>query len=100
MFFTGRMVAADEALALGIVSKVVAPEQLMDTAMSLARQLAKQPPTALALTRKALVHSVSATIEDHLEYEWTNQRVALASAEFGEGVTAFREKREADFSQF
>lgn len=99
MFFTGRMVAADEALSLGIVSKVVPPEQLMETAMGLARDLAKQPPTALALTRKALVHSVSATIEDQLEYEWTNQRVALTGSEFQEGVAAFREKREADFSR-
>lgn len=100
MFFTGRMVQADEALAMGIVSKVVPPEQLMDTAIALARGLAKQPPTALALTRRALVHSAMATIEDHLEYEWTNQRVALSGSEFAEGVTAFREKREADFSKF
>jgi 2-(1,2-epoxy-1,2-dihydrophenyl)acetyl-CoA isomerase len=100
MFFTGRMVGADEALAMGIVSKVVPQEKLMQSAMELAQALAKQPPTALALTRKALIHSAYATIEDHLEYEWTNQRVALASNEFAEGVAAFREKREADFSPF
>ena len=41
-----------------------------------------------------------ATLEQHLEYEWTNQRKCLASDEFKEGVAAFRAKREPDYRQF
>jgi 2-(1,2-epoxy-1,2-dihydrophenyl)acetyl-CoA isomerase len=100
LFFTGRMVDAEEALRLGIVSKVVPHERLMDEAMALARQFAKHPPAALAYTRKALQNSMSATLDSHLEYEWTNQRLCTSSAEFQEGVAAFREKREPDYTRF
>ena len=100
MFYTARMVNADEALQMGIVSKVVPHDQLIDTAMGAALTMAKNPPTALSYTRKALQHSVGATLQDQLEYEWTNQRVCLATGEFQEGVAAFREKREPDFSGF
>lgn len=100
MFYSGRMVHADEALKLGIVSKVVPHEQLLDTTIGFAREMAKQPPTALTFTRRALQHSVTATLGDHLEFEWLNQKTCLASGEFQEGVAAFREKREPDFSRF
>ncbi len=100
MFFTGRMVDADEALALGIVSKVVPHDQLMDVAMSYALEAAKRPPAALTYTRRALQHSVTATLPDHLAFEWQQQKACLAAGEFREGVAAFREKREPDFSSF
>ena len=98
LFYSGRMVLADEALALGIVSKVVPRDQLLATAVGFARALAKQPPSALTYTRRALQHSVTATLHDQLEFEWMNQKACLASNEFQEGVAAFREKREPDFS--
>lgn len=100
MFFTGRMVAADEALALGIVSRVVPQEKLLEEAMALAGTIAKQPPTALTFTRRALHHAQSSTLDRHLAFEWANQKACLASPEFREGVASFLEKREADFSQF
>jgi 2-(1,2-epoxy-1,2-dihydrophenyl)acetyl-CoA isomerase len=100
LFFTGRMVDAQEALALGIVAKVVPHEALVETAMAYASTLAKQPPSALALTRRALTHSATSTLEDQLAFEWVNQRACLAAPEFQEGVAAFREKREPDFARF
>ena len=100
MFYTARMVNADEALQMGIVSKVAPHDQLIDTAMGAALAMAKNPPAALTYTRKALQHSVGATLQDQLEYEWTNQRACLAAGEFQEGVAAFREKRESDFGRF
>lgn len=100
LFYTGRMIDAQEALAIGLVSKVVPHEELLSETMAFARTVAQQPPTALTYTRRALKQSAVLTIEQHLEYEWTNQKTCLASEEFREGVSAFREKREPDYSRF
>ncbi len=53
---------------------------------------------ALTLTRRALQRSAVLTLEQQLEFEWTNQRTRLASPEFQEALSAFREKREPNFS--
>jgi 2-(1,2-epoxy-1,2-dihydrophenyl)acetyl-CoA isomerase len=98
LFYTGRIVEADEALALGIVSKVVPHETLMEETMAFAQELAKKPPSALTLTRRAIQRSRVFTLEQQLEYEWTNQRTCLASGEFREGVAAFMEKRAPNFA--
>lgn len=70
LFYSGRMVNAQEALALGIVSRVVPHDQLMDAAMEFALGIAKAPPSAMTYTRRALKHSLSATLADQLEFEW------------------------------
>ena len=100
LFFTGRMVNAAEAKELGIVSKVVPHEELMDAALGLANSIANSPPTAMALTRRAIHNSLTATLEEHLAFEWVNQKSCLRAPEFQEGVNAFLEKREPDWSQF
>lgn len=100
MFFSGRMVDANEALELGIVSKVVPHDELMDASLAFANEIGKLPPSAMTYTRRALKNSMSATLSEHLEFEWFNQKACLASPEFGEGVKAFLEKREPDFSKF
>lgn len=100
LFFTGRMVDAAEALQLGIVSKVVLHETLMDEAMGLARTIANSPPSAMVFTRRAIHNSLTSTLEQHLEYEWVNQKACLRAPEFQEGVKAFLEKREPDWSKF
>jgi 2-(1,2-epoxy-1,2-dihydrophenyl)acetyl-CoA isomerase len=100
MFFTGRMVLADEAKEIGLVSKVVPHEELMEAAMELANGIANSPPTAMAFTRRALHNAQTATIEQHLEFEWVNQKACLRAPEFQEGVKSFLEKREPDWSKF
>ena len=97
LFYSGRIVEADEALALGIVSRVVPHERLVDESLAFAAQVANQPPTALAYTRRMLRHAQWATLEQHLEFEWPLQRQLLRGPEFAEAVAAFREKREPDF---
>lgn len=100
LFFTGRMLSAEEAGVLGLVSRVVPHESLLDETMALARDIAKQSPTALTYTRRALQHATLNTLEDHLAFEWSNQKQTLRSEEFKEGVAAFMEKREPDYSRF
>ena len=100
MFFTGRMVDATEALNMGLVSRVVPHEELMDAALSLARGIANSPPSAMIYTRRALHNSQTATLEQQLEFEWVNQKACLRAPEFQEGVRSFLEKRDPDWSQF
>jgi 2-(1,2-epoxy-1,2-dihydrophenyl)acetyl-CoA isomerase len=100
LFFTGRMVDAAEALSLGIVSKVVPHDELIDSAMALAKGIANSPPTAMAFTRRAIHNAQTSTLEQHLEFEWVNQKACLRAPEFQEGVKSFLEKREPDWSQF
>lgn len=100
MFFTGRMVLAEEAKAIGLVSRVVPHEELMDAAMEFANGIANSPPTAMAFTRRALHNAQTATLEQHLEFEWVNQKACLRAPEFQEGVKSFLEKREPDWSRF
>ncbi|MCY4390750.1 MAG: enoyl-CoA hydratase-related protein [Chloroflexi bacterium] len=98
LFYTGRIVDAEEALQLGIVSRVVPHDQLVEESLEFATQVANQPPTALAFTRRMLQHSQSATIEQQLEFEWPLQRDLLQGPEFKEAVAAFREKREPNYN--
>lgn len=99
MFYSGRLVGAQEALELGIVTKVVAPDQLMDETLAFAHDIVKNPPVALTYTKRALRHSYSSTIEEQLEYEWTNQKACLRSPEFEEATQAFMEKRPPNYSK-
>ncbi len=98
LFYTGRIVGAEEALALGIVSRVVPHEQLIEESLAFATEVANQPPTALALTRRMLQHSQWATLEQQLEFEWPLQGQLLQGPEFKEAVSAFREKREPNYN--
>ena len=98
LFYTGRIVDAEEALQLGIVSRVVPHDQLVEESLEFATQVANQPPTALAFTRRMLQHSQWASIEQQLEFEWPLQRDLLQGPEFKEAVAAFREKREPKYN--
>ena len=97
LFYSGRIVEADEALSLGIVSRVVPHEKLLEETLAFAAEVANQPPTAIAYARRMLQHSQWATLEQQLEFEWPLQQELLQGPEFAEAVAAFREKREPDF---
>lgn len=97
MFFTGRFMTSDEALKTGLVNRVVEPDRLMDEALALAGEIAAGPPQAMTFTRRALQRSLSNTLEQQLEFEWTNQLVSLASEDAQEGVLSWKENREPRF---
>lgn len=97
LFFTGRFLSAEEALQVGLVNRVVEPEKLMEEALGLARELAAGPPMAMTFTKRALQRSLQNTLEQQLEFEWTNQIVALDSEDAREGVQAWMEQRTPRF---
>ncbi|MGO9771496.1 MAG: enoyl-CoA hydratase/isomerase family protein [Roseiarcus sp.] len=95
--FTGKTIDAAEALALGVVNRVVKAERLDEEARRLAVEIAAGPPTALATIKTLLNRSSTSTLDQMLEYETFAQTLAYTTAEHREGVAAFREKRAPDF---
>ncbi len=95
--FTGDSVSAADALALGIVNKVVPPEELMKATRDLALRLAKMPTKAIALTKRLLYRSLSSDLDAMLEAEAYAQETAALTADHREGVLAFFEKRTPNF---
>ena len=69
LIFTGRFVAAEEALAMGLVNEVVTPDQLIPRALELAEQLAKGSATALAAAKQAIDTGIEHSLIEGLEVE-------------------------------
>jgi len=93
MIFTGDLIDADEALRLGIVSRVVPPEELMPAVHELARKIATGPPVAIRLARRALYHNAECDLRQALEFETFAQNVCQDTEDAREGIRAFVEKR-------
>jgi enoyl-CoA hydratase len=98
VLLAGRRLTADDALALGLVAKVVAPERLLEAALERAGQVARVAPLAtramLALVRTAM----EATLEDGLDREQEALARLHQTADAAEGIRAFLEKRAPRFS--
>lgn len=94
---TGAELTSGDAERLGLVSKVVPPEQLKTSTRELAAKLTQGPPKAIALTKRALNKSISADLDAMLEYESYLQEIAGATADHIEAVRAFFAKRKPAF---
>jgi enoyl-CoA hydratase/carnithine racemase len=98
MAFTGEAIDAQEALACGLVSRVVAPEALMGTAMTIARKIAANPGGVLRMTKRLLREGEQASLDSLLEISASYQAIAHMEPDHHEAVRAFVEKRAARFS--
>jgi enoyl-CoA hydratase/carnithine racemase len=99
MAFTGEMLSAEEALKIGLVSRVVPADQLMDATRELAGKIARQPGPTLRMTKRLLRESQDSRLDTVLEMSAVMQALAHKSPEHREAVMAFVEKREAFFDQ-
>ena len=90
-------ISAAEALQYGLVWKVHADDRLMSEALATAQKLAAMPTRALDLIKQALVLSSGNGFGQQLEVEALAQGQAMATEDHREGVTAFLEKRPAQF---
>ncbi|MBI1846985.1 MAG: enoyl-CoA hydratase/isomerase family protein [Candidatus Rokubacteria bacterium] len=97
LIFTGDVIDAAEALRLGLVSQVVAPEDLMATAYALARKIAAGPPVAIRLAKRSLYHNADSDLRTALEVETFAQNLCFDTEDAREGIRAFVEKRPAVF---
>jgi 2-(1,2-epoxy-1,2-dihydrophenyl)acetyl-CoA isomerase len=93
LYFTGRPVAAEEALSLGLVNRVVADDQLGDATMELARSLAQGPQVALSLMKRNMNCAESGGLADLLDMEAANMVQAARTEDHREAAMAFVEKR-------
>ncbi len=98
MAFTGDQLSAEEALACGLVSKVVPDEELMTAALALAKRIAANPPQAVRLTKRLLVEGRHSRLDTLLELSATMQALAHTTDDHREAATAFVEKRRPNFT--
>ncbi len=97
VILSGRFLSAEEAMAAGLVSRVVAREAWLDEAKRVARDIASKGPVATRLAKEAVDRAYEGPLQLGLEYERRLLYLAFASEDAREGLTAFVEKRKPDF---
>ena len=97
LLLTGRLVGADEALRLGLVSRVIDDATFLDEVLAVAADVAATAPIASRLTKLALADGGHATYDAALQWEALAQPVTLATEDLQEGIRAAREKRPPAF---
>lgn len=97
MVFFGDDMSAEEGERWGLVSKVVAPDQLEATAREWAERLAKGPTFAIGMSKRLLNRSLESSMETALEEEALAQMLVTQSEDTREGMTAFMERRTPQF---
>lgn len=97
MAFTGEAIDAQQALACGLVSRVVPADQLLPTARALADKIAANPGAVMRMTKRLLREGEHSTLESLLELSAGYQALAHKTADHREAVMAFVEKRKPRF---
>jgi 2-(1,2-epoxy-1,2-dihydrophenyl)acetyl-CoA isomerase len=98
MALLGERMSAEDAQAAGMVARVVEDDALMSEAMGVAQKLASMPTKALGMIRKQVAAALTGTLSSTLEVEADHQSAAARTEDFREGVTAFLQKRKAEFT--
>ncbi len=96
--FTGRVLKADECLALGLVNKIVPHEDLMKEAKALADEIASCAPMAVQATKRMMRLGLEETFEANVHHVYLQLLPLFRSQDFTEGVKAFIERREPTFT--
>ncbi len=92
--------SAEEALALGLVNEVVAPEELETAALEFARELANGPQVSMRLLKRSVYNAAELSWEQALDEIAAKTAISDHHPDSREGVTAFHEKREPKFNDW
>lgn len=97
MCLTGRMMDAQEAESAGLVSRIVPADQVLSTALDVAREIASMSAPALASAKEAVNVAFETTLAEGIRFERRTFHATFATKDQKEGMAAFLEKRKADF---
>jgi enoyl-CoA hydratase len=97
MILTGELIDAGEALRVGLINRVVAPELLTSTAMEMAEAMAAKSPLSLSYAKEALYGGRELTLEQGIRMELDLYLQLFTTSDRSEGIAAFREKRKPEF---
>lgn len=97
LIFTNDMIDAQEAFRIGLVEKLVEPEQLMQTTMEVAQKILSKAPLATRMAKRAINASANTDLATGIHYELETYDIAFRSQDRQEGMKAFLEKRKASF---
>jgi enoyl-CoA hydratase len=93
MVLTGKFISADEALAAGLINRVVPVELYMNEALKLAKEIAAQSPVAVRLAKESVLQAYNGSLDEGLVFERKNFYLLFAGEDQKEGMAAFVEKR-------
>lgn len=97
LIFSGEPIDAAEAWRIGLVNRVVKPEELLSVTAEVAARIASRGPTAVRLAKACINHGLDTDLQTGCAYEIEAFGVCFASGEPAEGTRAFLEKRNADW---
>ena len=97
MLFAGDFLEADEAYRLGFLNRLVDEEDLEATTISMAERIAAGPPIAIRLSKLMLYKGLEFDLETAMKMAAAGETITLTSQDHVEGVTAFRQKRAAEY---
>jgi enoyl-CoA hydratase/carnithine racemase len=98
MVMAVRPIKADKALQIGLVTETVAPEELMNAAISLAQHLASLAPQALGMAKHIINMCQNVDTETGRQLERLGQSILIRTSDNKEGMKAFQQKREPQFT--
>ena len=93
LLLTGRLLGAEEALRMGLITEVVASEKLMSRARELAALLMENSPASLRVTKQLLTDHARTELDAQIDAAMRENAASRATADFREGITSFLEKR-------
>lgn len=97
LLMNGGMIDAAEAHRVGLVNRIVEPDQLLDEARKALELILSRGPVAVAQTKGAVQRGLDSTLDEGLAEESRRFGVCFGTADAKEGISAFLEKRKADF---
>jgi enoyl-CoA hydratase len=97
MLYTGRQVSAEEALQIGLVTRVVEGEKLMDEVIKLAEGLASKAPVALRMMKELVNSGMNIDLRSACELETSMFSSLFATQDQKEGMKAFSERRKPKY---
>lgn len=98
LLLTGRLFDAQEALRIGLVTEIVAAENLLPRARELAAQLMENSPPSLRYTKRLLSEAARAELDTQIDAAVRENSAIRSTADFREGITSFLEKRKPKWS--